>query len=105
MWPWKFLRNISLVVVLIVEMNESQNISISPHIDRCNSLMINGYFTYRVKNVVAQPQQVKPHVCAFDRITHNRVRCSQMAANQTIKRLINLLFCVKFDSGTTLSYK
>lgn len=41
-----------------------QNLSVSPF-DICNSSMINGHFTYHMKNVVFRPQQVKPHVCAL----------------------------------------
>lgn len=33
--------------------------------DMYNSSMINGHFTYLVKNVVSRPQQVKPHACAL----------------------------------------
>lgn len=59
--------------------------------DICNSSMINGHFTYRVKNVVFQPQQVKPHVCAFDHITHNPFEANgSQPNNQTTYQFIVL---------------
>lgn len=85
-WRGKFFRIFSVVH----SGTKGTNVSVSPF-DICNSSMINGHFTYRVKNVVFQPQQVKPHVCAFDHITHNPFKPNgSQPNNQTTYQFIVL---------------